>query len=234
MQYLPLSLPFFMLLGGIFFLLVIWIEVRALMFAYTRAGISSPVALLMLFGSLVGSYINIPLFWLHSRPVLSDQVVDYFGVQYVVPVAAWQGTVVAVNVGGCVIPVLLSLYILTKYDLWVLGAIGTAIVAVITHQMATPVHGVGIALPVFVPPIVTAIVAVLLSRSYAGPLAYVSGSLGVLIGADLSNLGKVAGLGAPVASIGGAGTFDGIFLTGVLAVLLASFTMPRYQPAMGR
>jgi uncharacterized membrane protein len=234
MQYLPLSLPFFMLLGGIFFLLVIWIELRALMFAYTRAGISSPVALLMLFGSLVGSYINIPLFWLHSRPVLSDQVVDYFGVQYVVPVAAWQGTVVAVNVGGCVIPVLLSLYILTKYDLWVLGAIGTAIVAVITHQLATPVHGVGIALPIFVPPIVTAIVAVLLSRSYAGPLAYVSGSLGVLIGADLSNLGKVAGLGAPVASIGGAGTFDGIFLTGVLAVLLASFTMPRYQPAMGR
>jgi uncharacterized membrane protein len=234
MQYLPLSLPFFMLLGGIFFLLVIWIEVRALMFAYTRAGISSPVALLMLFGSLVGSYINIPLFWLHSRPVLSDQVVNYFGVQYVVPVAAWQGTVVAVNVGGCVIPVLLSLYILAKYDLWVLGAIGTAIVAVITHQLATPVHGVGIALPVFVPPIVTAIVAVLLSRSYAGPLAYVSGSLGVLIGADLSNLGKVAGLGAPVASIGGAGTFDGIFLTGVLAVLLASFTMPRYQPAMGR
>ena len=28
-------------------------------------------------------------------------------------------------------------------------------------------------------------------------------------------------LGAPVASIGGAGTFDGIFFTGVLAVLLA-------------
>jgi uncharacterized membrane protein len=234
MHYLPLSLPFFILLGGVFVLLVIWIEVRALMFAYTRAGISSPAALLMLFASLAGSYINIPLFQLHGRPVVSDQLVDFFGIQYVVPVAAWQGTIVAVNVGGCVIPVLLSLYLLTKYDLWVLGAIGTAIVAVITHQMATPVHGVGIALPIFVPPIVTAIVAVLLSRGYAGPLAYISGSLGVLIGADLSNLGKVAGLGAPVASIGGAGTFDGIFLTGVLAVLLASFSMPRYQPAMGR
>lgn len=232
--YLPLSLPFFMLLGGIFILLVIWIEVRAVMFAYRRAGISSPAALLILFGSLVGSYINIPLFALQSRRVVSDQIVDFFGVQYVVPVAAWQGTVIAVNVGGCVIPVLLSLYLLAKYDLWMLAAIGTAIVAVITHQMATPVHGVGIALPIFVPPIITAIVAVLLSRSYAGPLAYISGSLGVLIGADLSNLSKVAGLGAPVASIGGAGTFDGIFLTGVLAVLLASFSGPRYEPAMGR
>ena len=229
--YWPLSLPFFILLGGVLLLLVIWIEVRALMFAYTRAGISSPAALLMLFASLAGSYVNIPLVWLHGRPVVSGQEVDFFGVQYIVPVADWQGTILAVNVGGCVIPVLLSLFILTKYDLWVLGAIGTAIVAVITHQIATPVHGVGIALPIFVPPIVTAIVAVLLSRRYAGPLAYVSGSLGVLIGADLSNLSRVADLGAPVASIGGAGTFDGIFLTGVLAVLIASITAPRYQPA---
>jgi len=29
-------------------------------------------------------------------------------------------------------------------------------------------------------------------------------------------------IGAPVASIGGAGKFDGIFLTGLIAVLLAS------------
>ena len=61
------------------------------------------------------------------------------------------------------------------------------------------------------------------SRRFAGPLAYVSGSLGTLIGADLLNLDKLHGLGAPIASIGGAGTFDGIFVTGILAVLLAGF-----------
>lgn len=61
----------------------------------------------------------------------------------------------------------------------------------------------------------------LLSRRAAPSLAYIAGSLGTLIDADLLNLGKVAGLGAPIASIGGAGTFDGIFLTGILAVLLA-------------
>ncbi len=169
MHYLPLSLPFFFMLGGILVLLVIWVEIRALTFAYQRAGISSPAALFMLFASWVGGYVNIPLFWLHGRPVMSDQQVDFFGMQYVVPTADWQGTVLAVNVGGCVIPVLLSLYILAKYDLWVLGAVGTAIVAVITHMMATPVHGVGIALPIFVPPIITAIVAAILSRTYAGP-----------------------------------------------------------------
>ena len=86
--------------------------------------------------------------------------------------------------------------------------------------------GLGIAVPVFVPALVTAVVAFLLSREYAPPLAYISGSLGTLIGADLTNLDKVAGLGAPVASIGGAGTFDGIFLTGIVAVLLASVVSP--------
>ena len=77
-------------------------------------------------------------------------------------------------------------------------------------------HGVGIAVPVFAPVVTTAILAFILSREYAAPLAYIGGSMGTLIGADLLNLDKIGGLGAPVASIGGAGTFDGIFLTGIL------------------
>ena len=82
------------------------------------------------------------------------------------------------------------------------------------------------------PVVVTAIVAMILSREDSAPLAYIAGSLGTLIGADLTNLDKVRGLGAPVASIGGAGTFDGIFLTGILAVLLASlYARPRTAPA---
>jgi uncharacterized membrane protein len=80
-------------------------------------------------------------------------------------------------------------------------------------------------LPVFVPAIATAIVALLISRRHAAPLAYIGGSLGTLIGADLLNLDSLQGSGAPVASIGGAGTFDGIFLTGVLAVLIASLSL---------
>ena len=59
------------------------------------------------------------------------------------------------------------------------------------------------------------------------PLAYIGGSLGTLIGADLLNLDKLRGLGAPIASIGGAGTFDGVFLTGVVAVLIASLSRQR-------
>ena len=129
------------------------------------------------------------------------------------------------------IPGLLSLYLLARNRLWGLGLIAIVAVTVVCHILAKPVPGLGIALPVFVPPASAAIVALLLSRRYAAPLAYIGGSLGTLIGADLLNLGKVQGLGAPVASIGGAGTFDGIFLTGILAVLLASIFS---QPVRGR
>ena len=99
-----------------------------------------------------------------------------------------------------------------------------ACVAAICHGLAQPVHGVGIALPIFVPPLVAAVIAAVVSWRNAAPLAYAGGSLGVLIGADLLNLGKLEGLGAPVVSIGGAGTFDGIFVTGLMAVLLAGLT----------
>jgi uncharacterized membrane protein len=144
-----------------------------------------------------------------------------------------SGTVITINVGGAVIPTIMSIYLLARRRLWVSGAIATAIVALVLHWLADPVPGVGIAVPVFIPAIVTVVVSLLLSRSDAASLAYISGSLGTLIGADLTNLDKVAGLGAPVASIGGAGTFDGIFLTGILAVLLASLyrpTRPVAQP----
>jgi uncharacterized membrane protein len=98
---------------------------------------------------------------------------------------------------------------------------GVAIVTVIVHLLANPVKGVGIAVPIFIPPSVAAGVGLVLSWHSVPPLAYIPGSLGTLIGANLLNLGKIHGLGAPIASIGGAGTFDGIFLTGILAVLLA-------------
>jgi Protein of unknown function (DUF1614) len=69
-----------------------------------------------------------------------------------------------------------------------------------------------------------ALALVMLIQLLAWRYAYTRIGLGTLIGADLLNLDKVQGLGAPMASIGGAGTFDGIFLTGVLAALIASIS----------
>jgi uncharacterized membrane protein len=125
------------------------------------------------------------------------------------------------SIGGALIPIAVSLYLLAKHRLWLLSALGVAIVAAVCHLVARPVPGLGIAEPVLVPAAATAFVALLLSRRQAAPLAYICGSLGTLIGADLLNLNKIQGLGAPIASIGGAGTFDGIFVTGLLEVLYA-------------
>jgi uncharacterized membrane protein len=231
LQYLPLALPHFSLLAGLLIVLVVLIQVRALRLAYMSIGLGSGAALLLLLGSLAGSYLNIPVARLPEHTFVAGREVDYFGMRYVIPtVIEQQGTIIAVNVGGAVIPGLLSLYLLVRNNLWIRGLLAIAGVALVCHLLARPVAGLGIALPVFVPPLSTAVVALLLSRRHAAPLAYIGGSLGTLIGADLLNLDKVQGLGAPVASIGGAGTFDGIFVTGILAVLLASFFSPLPSP----
>jgi uncharacterized membrane protein len=227
LQYLPLGLSHFSLLTALYFLAVVWIEVRAFRVASMRIGLGSTAALIFLLASLAGSYLNIPVARLPGQQVITGQLISFFGMDYVIPTAVdWPGTIIAVNVGGAVIPGLLSLYLLIKYRLWVRGMLAVAVVAAVCHLLAQPVPGLGIALPVFVPPLSAAAVALILSRRDAPALAYVGGSLGCLIGADLLNLDKVQGLGAPVASIGGAGTFDGIFLTGILAVLLASIFSP--------
>jgi uncharacterized membrane protein len=76
-------------------------------------------------------------------------------------------------------------------------------------------------MPVFVAPVSAALLALTLDASHSAPLAYIGGTMGVLIGADLLRLNDIRSLGSPFASIGGAGTFDGIFLSGIVAVLLA-------------
>jgi uncharacterized membrane protein len=232
LHYLPLTPGFFSALAVALLVVVVLIQIGALHYAYTRVGLSARAVLCVLFGSLVGSYVNIPLAELPGQEVMSGRVISYFGMQYVVPVVLdWPGTVIAVNVGGALIPGLMSIYLLVRNRLWGTGLIAVACVTAVCHVLADPVPGVGIALPVLVPSVIAAFVSLLLSREHAAPLAYICGSLGTLFGADLLNLDKVQGLGAPVASIGGAGTFDGVFLVGIVAVLIASLRRRPKQSA---
>ena len=105
----------------------------------------------------------------------------------------------------------------------VLACIG--VVAAVCFKLARPVSGVGISVPALIPPVVTALVAILLVPQPETPVvAYIAGSLGTLIGADLIHLfypQTVRQLDAPLLAIGGAGTFMSIFLAGILAVLIA-------------
>ena len=229
LQYFPVTLPFLLIFWGLLALMIALAALRLLRYASETMGIAES-SLIVIFGlSLLGSYINIPMAHLPGHRIVTAGEISFFGMSYVIPVVRETGaTVLAVNVGGALIPICLSIYLLLKHRLYLLGAIGTVFVAAVCHFLARPVPGFGIALPIFVPAIATAIVAMALTRRRAAPLAYISGSLGTLIGADLLNLGTVQALGAPVASIGGAGTFDGIFVTGLLALLYAGFS--RFLP----
>lgn len=220
MHYFPLDTVFLLIFFALIGVLIALIEVGIVTYAYEKLGIPRIGVYAFLLLSLLGSYVNIPVAEVHSTHVLSDRTASFFGMRYVIPPAVHQRTIVAVNVGGAVIPILVSVYLLVRYEILGRAAVAVAIVAVISYWVAEPVQGVGISMPVFVPPLVAAGVALMLGRGSAPPLAYVSGTMGTLIGADLFNLEKISTLGAPVVSIGGAGTFDGIFLTGILAVLL--------------
>jgi uncharacterized membrane protein len=167
-------------------------------YAYARIGIAPAWIFALLAASLLGSAVNLPLARVGAG-----------------------GTVLAVNLGGAIIPTGLSLYLLATHAPSGAAVAGVLIVALAVHRMARPVPGVGIAVPLLVPPLIAAAAALLLAPSTAPAVAYIAGTLGTLIGADLSNLRRLTSLGGPVASIGGAGTFDGIFVTGILAVLLA-------------
>ena len=135
-------------------------------------------------------------------------------------------TLLAVNVGGAVIPALISMALIHRFpESLNYALVGIAIVAILTNLVARPVKGLGIVTPALLPPLGAAIAAILWSilgspHDLIFLIAYVSGTLGTLIGADILNLNKIRDLGAPVASIGGAGTFDGVFLSGLIAVLL--------------
>lgn len=197
--------------------------------AFEILGFSIQDIVLLLLATFIGSFINIPLFTLTSdEPVVTDTYVTVFGVKYRVPpaVEGSRKTVVSVNVGGALIPVAVSLYLLWRFPETIGFAIlGVTLVAIVSHFIARPVKGVGIVSPGLVAPAASAIFALVISAQVSSvnvfTLAYVSGVLGTLIGADLTNLKAIKGLGAPVASIGGAGTFDGVFLSGVVAILIA-------------
>lgn len=232
MHYFPLALPFLLVLAVILLLIVALAELRVLEYAYEKIGIHPRLVFGLLLLSLAGSYINIPVARLAPEEMVTDAIVTYWGVQYVVPtVHDWPATVIAVNVGGALIPTALSVFLMIRNRIWIRGLIGIAIVGVVVHMIAQPVRGVGIVTPIWSPPLLAAGAAFVLARGVAAPpLAFVSGTLGTLIGADIANLGHIQGLGAPVASIGGAGTFDGVFLAGIIAVLLVPVRFGRRRP----
>jgi len=214
-------LLFLLFLLGLIFLFAL-IHVGLMTIAFEKIGLGPGQVFAFLLVSLFGSHINVPVKRIKSEITNIPARVRFFGITYKIPVSSFPGTVVTVNVGGALVPLFLSLYLILKWQLFFDPLLGIAIISAITYWLARPVPGLGIALPLFIPPFLAALVAILISAGDHAPVvAYISGTLGTLIGADLMHYKDIGRINAPVVSIGGAGTFDGIFLTGIIAVLLA-------------
>jgi uncharacterized membrane protein len=213
-------MPVIMIIALIFLVMV---QFQLFEIAFIKLGLEPTTSALILISSLLGSIINIPLFSLKTHTDSDLPPAKLTGLlARIVKNQHPDRVIVAINLGGCIIPVglcfyFLSLQLLSYSDI----GIGLLLITLISYKLSQPVPGVGIGMPVLIAPFSATIIALTLDHAHAAQLAYVTGVLGVLMGADILNINKVRALNTPLASIGGAGTFDGIFLTGILAALLA-------------
>ncbi len=222
-------MPAFALLAAVLLLLLAPLLFAQLMAAgLGKLGLEPGTAALLVIGMFVGGFFNIPI-----RRIVHDQTVEVhpfqvFGLSSVLPQLrrVHRETVIAVNVGGCLIPLALAVYELSQ--LAALGGqtlvsliIATALNCAVCYYVARPRPGIGITMPGLVSPVVAAGLALLLASHDAPPVAFVAGVLGPLIGADLLHLKDFGSRVPGIVSIGGAGTFDGIVLSGILAAYLA-------------
>jgi uncharacterized membrane protein len=197
--------------------------------AFANIGFNEYEFALILIATFLGSFVNIPVYKMKRvARVVDYQEVKVFWLTYRVPRVDIRkvSTTVALNVGGALVPIIVSGYLLATHEgVWLPSFVGILLTSVVVHFVVRKVEGVGIVTPAFVPPIAAALIAIIVTMGNPGSaaiVAYVSGTLGTLIGADLTNLRGLANLRADIVSIGGAGTFDGVFLTGLIAVFLVT------------
>jgi uncharacterized membrane protein len=129
-------------------------------YAYGRVGLDEKWAFAVLFASILGSWCNLPVARLRGETTFEPVLVQVYGMLYVIPRAVRAGSkIVAVNVGGAVIPTGLSIYLVVRNDLFRVALVAVAMVAIITHTVARLVPGVGVVVPTFVPPLAAAVTA---------------------------------------------------------------------------
>jgi uncharacterized membrane protein len=214
----------------IFFLIVLlpFFFAQFMLAALAKLGLSPAAALILLGGIVLGGTVNIPIKrFPRDEAILADPWMMFgFDRLFSLQRRARRYVTLAVNLGGCVIPAALALYetmlVARRHPAaLVILLIVTAVNIAVCYRIARPVPRLGITLPALVPPLVAAGLSLLLIPDFAAPVAFVAGVLGPLIGADLLHLNQVVKIAPAVASIGGAGTFDGIILSGLIAALLA-------------
>ncbi|MEA2054394.1 MAG: DUF1614 domain-containing protein [Candidatus Thermoplasmatota archaeon] len=219
----PFSILFLLIALPLLFMLFGLIFVGAISMAFQKLGFSPILAIFLLFAVLFGSFINVPVWKIKGMQERYTYDMSSFLPKQVKTIS--EGTTrVDINIGGAIIPLVVSIFLLSRLavKLYPHLMFATIFMAAICYKLARPVQRTGIAMPAFIPPVLASLAGVILAPQNAAVVAFISGVVGVLVGADLMNIRKIGRIGAPAVSIGGAGTFDGIFLTGILSVMLVA------------
>lgn len=196
--------------------------------ALIKLKLEPTTALLVVIGIFMGSAINIPVKRIsREESVLADPL-TVFGLQGWWPSLqrVRRETIIAVNVGGCVIPLTLAIYETAHVATAGVKPLAGLLLAIFINTVACywiakPVEGIGIAMPGLFPALLATVCALAFVPDQTPPVAFVAGVLGPLVGADLLHLRDIEKIATGIASIGGAGTFDGIVLSGIVAAYLA-------------
>lgn len=191
-------------------LLVLLLAFRARSDLAEEMGLGTPEVALLTIGSVAAPVLNVPL-------------------------AVVGGAVLAVNLGGAIVPVLLTVRFHRHGRAPAVRlALVTAAVAASTWAIVSvqPEAGVVAPFPEFlVPPGVALAGALLVAggrATLAGPIAYGAGTLGAIVGADLLALPRLLDVARDADAgtaliLGGGGAFDLIFLAGALPLAVALF-----------
>lgn len=205
-------------------------------------GLPLDIAGLVLVAALVASAINVPLWNMPTQRYVITDPLATLGLAGLLPhlETRRKATVVAVNVGGCLIPLALAVYQVVRLataSAWqtapvegapapnVQGAFVALVLAmalniIVCWKLTRVVPGVGITVPGIVPGILAAAAALLLSADVAPAVTLVAGTLGPLVGADLLHLRDLKEKPVGLQSFGGAGTFDAVLFTLILSALV--------------
>jgi len=151
-----------------------------------------------------------------------------------IPLFPYNDWWVGISIGGGLIPIVMCYLLLRSRRVGLAeGAIGITVVAYITYFVTRPEEGVGIVadIPIAFAPALAAglygISTFWIDIDKAAPLAYFSGVMGTLVGADVFHLSEVLSFTPPEEGaglvIGGANIFDMVYITGIVAVAVDIF-----------
>ncbi len=215
MFFFPVSIILFIILILFLPILLILIQLNIIQIAYGNLGFSPFQAFLFLILSLIGSTINIPIY----KKQIENPVIDN---DFLLPFMKKQlnSYTLAINVGGFLIPFLITLKLMPNlpFDKVLMGVF---IVSLVSYLSSQPVKHTGIRVAFLLPLIATLFTAhIFVDPIIRAKYAFVIGTMGILIGADIMHLNKMEKIGAGVLSIGGAGVFDSIFFIGILSAFI--------------